>query len=106
MATSVLTTPPETTVADVAKLAINHRISGVPVVDRDRRLVGIVTEGDLLRRAETGTERQRSRWSKWFSLNSRLAAEYIKSHSKRVEDIMTRRSSAWAKWRPSATSPI
>jgi CBS-domain-containing membrane protein len=90
MARRVVTTTPETTVADVAKLMINHRISGVPVVDRDRRLVGIITEGDLLRRTETGTERRRPHWSEWFSPNSRLAAEYIKSHAKRVEDIMSR----------------
>ncbi len=63
MARSVITTAPETTVADVAKLMINHRNSGAPVVDRDRRLIGIITEGDLLRRAETGTERQHSRRS-------------------------------------------
>ena len=56
----------------------------------DGRLVGIVTEGDLLRRAEAGTERRHSRWSERFSANSRLAAEYIKSHARRVEDIMTR----------------
>src|SRR5208283_3308183 len=90
MARSVVTTTPKTTVGEVAKLMINHRISGVPVVDKDGRLVGIVTEGDLLRRAETGTERRRSRWSEWFAPNSRLAAEYVKSHGKRVEDIMTR----------------
>jgi len=90
MVRAVATTTPETTVETVAKLMINLRISGVPVLDKNGRLVGIVTEGDLLRRAETGTERQRSRWSEWFSANSRLAAEYVKSHARRVEDIMTR----------------
>ena len=69
---------------------INLRISGVPVMDRDGRLVGIVTEGDLLHRVETGTERHRPRWSEPFSSSSRLAAAYIKSHAKRVADIMTR----------------
>jgi hypothetical protein len=43
----------------------------------------------LLRRAETGTERHHTGWSQWFSSNSRLAAEYDKSHAKRVADIMT-----------------
>jgi CBS domain-containing protein len=87
---AVATTTPETTVEEVATLMINLRISGVPVLDRSGQLVGIVTEGDLLRRAETGTEHRRSRWSEWFSANSQLAAEYIKSHARRVEDIMTR----------------
>ena len=90
MVRAVATTTPETTVEKVARLMINLRISGVPVLDKNGQLVGIVTEGDLLRRAETGTERRRSRWSEWFSANSRLAAEYIKSHARRVDDIMTR----------------
>jgi CBS domain-containing protein len=90
MARHVITAEPEMTVKEVAKLMINNRISGVPIVDRDRRLVGIVTEGDLLRRAETGTERQRSRWSNWFAPNFQLAAEYIKTHASRVADMMTR----------------
>jgi len=87
---AVATTTPETTIEAVARLMINLRVSGVPVLDKNGQLVGIITEGDLLRRAETGTERRRSRWSEWFSANSRLAAEYIKSHARRVEDVMTR----------------
>ena len=90
MVRAVVTTTPETTVEEYARLMINLRISGVPVMDRGGLLVGIVTEGDLLRRVEIGTERRRPRWSEPFSSNSRLAAEYIKSHAKRVADIMTR----------------
>ena len=90
MVRAVVTTSSDTTVEELARLMINLRISGVPVADRDGRLVGIVTEGDLLRRVETGTERHRPRWSEPFSSNSRLAAEYVKSHAKRVADIMTR----------------
>ena len=90
MTRAVATTTPETTVEKVSQMLINLRISGVPVLDRNGQLVGIVTEGDLLRRVETGTERRRSRWSELFSANSRLAEEYIKSHARRVEDIMTR----------------
>jgi len=90
MTSHVMTAAPQMTVQDAAKLLIDSRISGIPVVDGDRRLVGIVTEGDLLRRAETNTERRHSRWSEWFSPNSRLAAEYIKSHAGRLADIMTR----------------
>ena len=90
MVRAVVTASPETTVEALARLMINLRISGVPVLDTDGRLVGMVTEGDLLRRCETGTERHRSRWSEPFLSNSRLAAEYVKSHARRVADIMTR----------------
>jgi len=90
MVSAVVTASPDTTVEELARLMINLRISGVPVMDKDGLLVGIVTEGDLLRRVETGTERHRPRWSEPFSSNSRLAAEYAKSHAKRVADIMTR----------------
>jgi CBS domain-containing protein len=90
MAGHVVMATPQMTVQDVAKLMINNRMSGIPVVDRNHQLVGIVTEGDLLHRVETGTEPRRSRWSEWFSPNSRLAAEYIKSHARRVADVMSR----------------
>src|SRR5271166_2443120 len=89
MVRAVATTSPDTAVEALARLMINLRVSGVPVLDRDGRLVGIVTESDLLRRVETGTERHRPRRSEPFSSNSRLVAEYIKSHAKRVVDIMT-----------------
>ena len=100
MVRAVVTASPDTTVEGLARLMINLRISGVPVLDKDGRLVGIVTEGDLRRRVETGTERHRPRWSEPFSSNSRLVAEYVKSHARRVADIMTRatlgeRIAAW-----------
>ena len=84
---------------------INLRISGVPVLDRNGQLVGIVTEGDLLRRAETGTERRLSPWSEWFSGNARKAAEYVKSHARRVEDVMTQQVVTAANWPASTRSP-
>jgi CBS domain-containing protein len=90
MVRAVVTASPDTTVDWLARLMINLRISGVPILDANGLLVGIVTEGDLLRRVETGTERHRPHWSEPFSSNARLAAAYVKSHAKRVADIMTR----------------
>jgi CBS domain-containing protein len=90
MSTPVVAAGPQITVKNVARMMINHRVSGIPIIEEDCQLIGIITEGDLLRRVETGTERQRSRWSEWFLPNSRLAADYVKSHARRVADIMTR----------------
>ena len=67
-----------------------HGISAVPVVDKDRRVIGMVSEGDLLHRAETGTERRRSWWLEMMASTNQLAGEYLKSHSGRVKDVMTR----------------
>src|SRR5262249_18475060 len=60
-----------------------------PVVDDKGSLVGIVTEGDFLRRAETGTERKRPRWLEFFTRPGRLADEYVQSHGRKVSEVMT-----------------
>ena len=91
MVHTVVTIGPDATVGEVADLLLTHRISGVPVVDGNGRIVGIVSEGDLLRRAESGTEQRRSHWLEWMTPGQTLAAEFVKSHSRRVSDIMTRR---------------
>jgi CBS domain-containing protein len=93
MTTDVITVDPDTTVQALATLLADRGISGAPVVDASGRLVGVVSEGDLLHRAEIGTarrhrERRRSWWLDHFA--SDLAREYIKSHGRTVKDIMTR----------------
>jgi CBS domain-containing protein len=71
---------------------LQYAISGLPVVDDAGHLVGIVTEGDFLRRTETGTERRhRPRWLEFLLGPRRLADEYVHSHSRKVEEVMTRR---------------
>jgi CBS-domain-containing membrane protein len=70
---------------------LQYAISGLPVVDAADRVVGIITEGDLLRRTETGTERRhRPRWLEFLLGPGRLAEEYVHSHSRKVEEVMTR----------------
>jgi CBS domain-containing protein len=91
MVRDVITVGPEATVQDVAGLLIKNRISALPVVDRAGVLVGIVSEGDLLHRPEAHTERRHSRLFWIFSSQEALAAEYVKSHSRHIGDIMTRR---------------
>jgi len=90
MTTAVVTVSPDSAVQDLAKLLSERGISGVPVVENGR-LVGIVSEGDLLRRAETGTERRtaRRRW-RWFDPGLEEARDYVKTHGQTVRHIMTR----------------
>jgi CBS domain-containing protein len=85
----VITVTPETTVGIAAELMLEHRVSGLPVVDASGAVVGIVTEGDLLRRAETGTERRRARWLEFLIAPGRLASEYAHAHGRRVGEVMT-----------------
>ena len=90
MTSKVIAVDENETVQTAAKLLAEHGISAVPVVDKDDRVIGMVSEGDLLHRAETGTDRRRSWWLEMMSSTNRLAGEYIKSHSGKVKDVMTR----------------
>lgn len=90
MTAEVISVTPETTVAEAAELLLQHRISGLPVVAADGAVVGIVTEGDLLRRAETGTARRHARWLEFLISPGRLAREYADAHGRRVGEVMTR----------------
>jgi CBS domain-containing protein len=90
MTRNVISVQPETTIAQAVHLMLQHRISGLPVVDSEGYAVGIVTEGDFLRRAETATQRQRPRWLQFLVGPGRLAEEYVRSTSRKVEDVMTR----------------
>jgi CBS domain-containing protein len=86
----VVTVGSTATVADAATLMLKHGISGLPVVDRKGALVGMVTEGDLLRRSESGTERHRPRWLEFILGPGRLAKEYVGSHGRKVAEVMTK----------------
>jgi CBS domain-containing protein len=86
----VVTFAPATTVAEAATTLATQHISGAPVVAADGTVVGMVTEGDLWRRPEIGTERRHSWWEPLFADSGTLAKEYIKSHGHKVEDVMTR----------------
>jgi len=80
---------PQTPIVEAARLMLQHRISGLPVTDSDGAVVGVVTEGDLLRRAETGTERQRSSWLAFLAGPGRLAGDYVDAHARKVGEVMT-----------------
>jgi CBS domain-containing protein len=89
MSSPVVTVPAGATIVEAAKVLLEHRISGAPVINDEGRLAGMVTEGDLFRRTEIGTEpdpRQRSQGSRVHPDTSR---RYLKSHGQQVKDIMT-----------------
>ena len=90
MTSKVITVDENASVITVAKLLAERGISAVPVVDSENRVISMVSEGDLLHRAETGTERRQSWWLEMMASTNRLAGDYIKSHSGNVKDVMTR----------------
>lgn len=89
MTTNVLAVSPHASVDTAAQLMLQKRISGVPVINEAGELVGIVTEGDFLRRAETDTAPKRPRWIEFFMGPGRLADEYVRLSSRKVSDVMT-----------------
>lgn len=91
MTIAPVTVNENTPVLEVVSLLINLKISGLPVLDSDGIMVGIITEGDLLRRSELGTEIKRPHWKELFLSPGRLAKDYVQSHACYAGGIMTTR---------------
>ena len=89
MTRRVITVGRDASILEAARLMLQKKVSGLPVVDDQRKLIGIVTEGDFLRRAETATERKRPPWLEFLIGPGRLADEYVHSHGRKVEEVMT-----------------
>ena len=89
MVPDVITVSLELDVKAVANTLVTNGISGVPVVDANRKIVGIISEGDLMRRVVLGPERKRSRWLEIFSPDEQWA-EFAKLHGRKAKDVMTR----------------
>lgn len=89
MVSPVITAGKTATVREIAKILIEKRISAVPVIDDAGKLVGIVTESDLMRRVEAGTEHPYSWWVHFVAGDATVAADYVKSHAAKIEDVMT-----------------
>jgi CBS domain-containing protein len=89
MTRNVITVTPETMIVDAANAMLVHHISGLPVLGPDGGLVGIVSEGDFLRRAEIGTQRKRGRWLKLLLGAGEAASDYVKVQGRRVGEMMT-----------------
>ena len=90
MTKDVITVTPQTTIEQAAKTMLQKHISGLPVVDKASKLIGIVSEGDFLRRAEIGTGRKRRAWLQFLIGPGQAAADFVHERGRKVEDIMTR----------------
>ncbi len=90
MVTDVITVAPESDVPEVATLLLTNHISGAPVVDAGGKLVGMISEGDLIRHSEAGTAHERPWWLRLLMGRELLAGEFLREHSRRVRDLMTR----------------
>jgi CBS domain-containing protein len=90
MVSNVVTVGVYASIGEVATILLNNNISGAPVVGEKGELVGIVSEGDLVQRPEIGTIKRHSWWLELLSNERAVATEYIKSHSRKVADVMTR----------------
>jgi CBS domain-containing protein len=89
MVRNVLTVKPDTGVTEVARLLVENDISAVPVVDDQGKMVGIISEADLMRRKEIGTEKRRPWWLEAMTPATTLANEFAKSRGKRVAELMS-----------------
>lgn len=89
MTRTVFTVAPETTVVEAVNLMLKQHVSGLPVVDKKGVLVGIVSEGDFLRRSEIGTQRRRGRWLSFILGAGRSAEDYVHERGRRVVEVMT-----------------
>ncbi|TFH44531.1 MAG: CBS domain-containing protein, partial [Lysobacterales bacterium] len=89
MSVKVVTVSPSTPVRELAALMIEKHVSGLPVLNDSGKLVGMVSEGDLLRRPEIDTEKHRRRWASFFTTADEQAREFTKSHALRAADLMT-----------------
>ena len=90
MTRSVVTVTLESSILDAAKLMLQRHVSGLPVVDAGGKLVGIVSEGDFIRRSEIGTQRKRGRWLRFILGAGVLATDFVHENGRKVSEVMTR----------------
>jgi len=90
MTRSVITVTPQTTIVDAANLMLERHVSGLPVVDTNGKLVGIVSEGDFIRRSEIGTGRKRGRWLRFILGPGKSASDFVHEHGRKVSEVMTK----------------
>jgi CBS domain-containing protein len=90
MTRSVITVTPDASILEAANTMLRFHVSGLPVVDAAGKLVGIVSEGDFIRRSEIGTQRKRGRWLKFLFGTGAAATDYVQEYGRKISDVMTR----------------
>lgn len=90
MRRNVVTVAPETALSEAIEIMLTRRISGVPVVDAAGDVIGMLTEGDLLRRVEIGTQVEIPAWRAWIAGPGRGAQDYVRTHARQVGEVMSR----------------
>jgi len=90
MSPNVATVAPDATVQDVAALMVRRRISGIPVVDEGGHVLGVISEGDLIRRPEMGTDKPLSRWAALMTGQEQKARDFVKTHGLHAQEVMSK----------------
>jgi CBS domain-containing protein len=90
MTRPVITVTPETSIVEAANIMLHKHVSGLPVVDATGKLVGIVSEGDFIRRSEIGTQRKRGRWLRFILGPGKSASDFVHEHGRKISEVMTR----------------
>src|SRR4051794_12225885 len=89
MTQPVITVGPDTSIVEAARTMLQHHISALPVTDAESSLIGIISEGDFIRRAEIGTQRKRSRWLKCLVGSGKSASDFVHEHGRKAWEVMT-----------------
>lgn len=89
MTRSVVSVTPDTTVREAATLMLERHISGLPVIDADGKLVGIVSEGDFIRRSEIGTQHKRGGWLSYLLSLRSHSVDFVHENGRKISEVMT-----------------
>src|SRR6516164_1795528 len=89
MTRSVISVTPDTTIVEAANTMLQRHVSGLPVIGEAGKLVGVVSEGDFIRRSEIGTGRKRGRWLKFILGPGKSASDFVQEHGRKVSEVMT-----------------
>ena len=90
MTRPVITVTPDTPIVEAANIMLQRHVSGLPVVDATGKLVGVVSEGDFIRRSEIGTGRKRGRWLRFILGPGQTASDFVQEHGRKVAEVMTK----------------